>query len=249
MRPVSVGEGIPPGPHAGRIWRDVPAVTRDPFSGREITRLTHYRGHSHHLPGAVPCWLDGGRRLVLVSDREGHGNLFAYDFTDSTLTQLTDLRTGDHPERVSLTGESQLAFWYGRLCYELELVSLRIRPAHRAPRAAPAASPGFTGEMPASHRRRLLWLAAPGAPASQRRALALLPASVRSPARPCLSPDGSRVVFVADDAGYAQIFSVDAQAPASLPLVSSLPAALRPAPIPAVSARGASAPRSTRPRA
>src|SRR3954469_16269860 len=113
---------IPPGPNAGRIWRDAPEIRRDPLTGRTVHRLTGYRGHSYHIVGAAPCWLDGGRRLIVLSDREGHGNLFSYDFVARELSQLTDLRTGNRPTLARLSPSSeQLEFWYDQQFYQLEL--------------------------------------------------------------------------------------------------------------------------------
>src|SRR5439155_19249261 len=110
--------------NAGRVWRDAPATHCDPLTGRIVTRLTSYRGHSHHLVGAEPCWFDEGRQLVIVSDREGCGNLFAYDFSSGALTQLTDLRGDGRPESAHFTGALKLGFTYGAMFYELELDSL-----------------------------------------------------------------------------------------------------------------------------
>ena len=35
-----------------------------------MRRLTAYRGHSHHFYFTNPGWYDGGRRLLISSDRE-----------------------------------------------------------------------------------------------------------------------------------------------------------------------------------
>ena len=235
---------IPPGPNAGRVWRDAPAVTRDAFSGREITRLTGYRGHSHHLVGAAPLWLDGGRRLLVVSDREGCGNLFACDFAAGALTQLTDLRAGERPAHAAFLASGLLAFAYGRAFYALDLASLRMREtaAPRAPRR-PATAPATVGETLLPDGRRLLWLDS----ARARRALALITGSGTAPhalTAPCLRPGAEQVVFVSDAGGYAQIYAIDARAPATLPLAFGAMLSH-----PLHSPRAASAPRPTSPPA
>ncbi len=214
-RPAPPESGIPPGPHAGRLWRDPSSVTCDVLSGRTITRLTHYRGHSHHVAGPAPLWLDGGRRLIIVSDREGCGNLFVYDFAAATLTQLTDLRAGDRPEDAALLAPDRVAFTYGSLRYELGLASLRILPVRPAtdiaPTTAPIAPLRFSvGESCRAGGRHLLWLARSRTPARGRHSLALLEAGApHVPAQPQLSPDGSRVIFVRSTAGYTQIYAIE----------------------------------------
>jgi hypothetical protein len=249
---------IPPGPDAGRIWRDPPAVTCDKFSGRTITRLTSYRGHSHHLVGSAPLWLDDGHRLLVVSDRAGHSHLFLFDFSAVTLTQLTDLRSGERPAAAEFVSPGHLRFLYGRAGYELDLASLRMRatPSRSPPRlphprrslpalsAALARPASALGETPLTDGHRLLWLTV----GRTRRALACLAGSglaAHALAAPCLRPGGDQAIFVSDASGYAQLYSVDTRQPATLPLASAF---IRSARSPR-SASAASVPRPTPPPA
>lgn len=199
---------IPPGPHAGRAWHDPVAVRAALLAGCTVRQLTNYRGHSHHLVGAAPCWLDGSRRLVLVSDREGCGNLFAYDFADATLTQLTDLRGNDRPTEVALAVRDRLTFRYGADAYELDGASLWLRPLRgRRARAKAVARPRLlTGETVSADGRRVVWIG------RMRTPLATTVGSGRAPfasTAPCASPDGRRVVFASDADGYAQVYAVE----------------------------------------
>ena len=80
----------------GQIYDDGAFSYVDSGSGRMVHRLTNYRGHSNHLYFTDPCWVNGGRSFVFVSDRDGTSNLFRYDFPEGyasggTITQLTDL--------------------------------------------------------------------------------------------------------------------------------------------------------------
>ncbi len=225
-RRASVDAEIPPGPNAGRVWRDAPASHCDPVSGRIVTRLTSYRGHSHHLAGAAPCWLQDGERLVIVSDREGCGNLFAFDFSAGALTQLTDLRGDDRPAHVQLISGDRLGFWYGDAFYELELDTLRMRESKSraaALRGAMASASDVVGETALSDGRRMVWLAAGRGPRN-RRVLAVTGGSGLVPyavTAPCVRPQCEQVLFVSDAGGYAQIYAVDASQPATLPRLAA----------------------------
>ncbi|QYY37402.1 oligogalacturonate lyase family protein [Ruficoccus sp. ZRK36] len=63
----------------------------DPVSGIEVTQLTDYRGHSHHLYFTNPGWYDDGKKLLFASDRENRRNLFGLDLKSGDIEQLTDL--------------------------------------------------------------------------------------------------------------------------------------------------------------
>jgi Tol biopolymer transport system component len=207
---MPVVAAIPPGPHAGRIWHDAIGSPVASVCGGAVRSLTNYRGHSHHLVGAAPCWLDGGRRLVLVSDRDGWGNLFVYDFSAASLTQLTDLRGTERPADVAIAPRGRLTFHYGTGSYELDRASLWLRPLSRQasrPRAGPTFSRQIaTGETIAADGCRVIWVG------TSHTVVAATEGSGRAPfsaTAPCVSPDGRRVVFVSDASGYAQIYAVE----------------------------------------
>lgn len=66
-------------------------IRTDRISGLPVTRHTDYRGHSHHFYFTNPGWIEGGRRLLLSSDRENRTNLFALDMESGDIEQITDL--------------------------------------------------------------------------------------------------------------------------------------------------------------
>lgn len=226
---------IPPGPNAGRVWRDPPESRRDPLTRRTVVRLTNYRGHSHHLIGPAPCWLDGGRCLLVVSDREGQGNLFSHHFATGALTQLTDFRGGHRPALARLSPTArQLGFWYGKLYYELELDSLCMRVVEPPPDRGLRSTPGRVaalrvGKTAPVSGEPILWLA-DGPAVASRRALALIGGPGETSvtvAGLCLDPEGKRVVFGAAHGGYAQIFSVVIGRFDALPTLASVVAGRR----------------------
>ena len=203
--PPDLAAAIPPGPFAGRIWLD-PAK---PARNCAVRQLTNYRGHSHHLAGRSPCWLDGGRRLVLVSDREGCGNLFAYDFAEGSLTQLTDLRGKERPTDVEATTSERLVFRYGEDVYELDCKTLWLRRrANRVPRMQKSKSRSnrpVVREAIAADGRRFIYLGTARTPLAESRGSGRAPFAATAP---CLSPDGQHVVYVSDADGYAQVYAV-----------------------------------------
>lgn len=122
---------------AGQIW---PAEWRrfgDPVSGAAITQLTGYKCHSHHLYFTNPGWYDGGRKLLIGSDRGNRTNLFGVDLGTGELTQLTDfpelvgkptlLDTSKNPVR------EEAYLWVNRVLVALDLRTLALRELYRAP--------------------------------------------------------------------------------------------------------------------
>ncbi len=63
----------------------------DQVSGVEVTQLTDYKGHSHHLYFTNPGWYDEGKRLLFASDRNNRSNLFGLDIASGDIEQITDL--------------------------------------------------------------------------------------------------------------------------------------------------------------
>ncbi len=79
----------------GEILSPVRKTFTDGESGAEITQLTDFLAHSHHLYFTNSGWYDNGARLLVASDVNGAGNLYGVDVEgDASLVQLTDLEAG-----------------------------------------------------------------------------------------------------------------------------------------------------------
>ncbi|QYY37277.1 oligogalacturonate lyase family protein [Ruficoccus sp. ZRK36] len=63
----------------------------DRLTGIPVTKLTNYRGHSHHLYFTNPGWYDNGRRLLFASERCNRNNLYGIDLETGGIEQITDL--------------------------------------------------------------------------------------------------------------------------------------------------------------
>ncbi|MDR0451010.1 MAG: oligogalacturonate lyase family protein [Treponema sp.] len=108
----------------------------DPLSGVEVTRLSHYKGHCHHLYFTNPGWYQGGKKVLMGGDRENCTNLFGVDLENGEITQLTghDSREGtdfDHACVNQVTNE--VSYWYGRKLWALNLETLETRPLYTIP--------------------------------------------------------------------------------------------------------------------
>ena len=118
----------------GRIYEDRMFQYEDPYSGRTITRLTDYLGHTNHFYFTDPCWFNDGRSMLFNSDREGRRNLFRYDLDTNTITQVTDLPGEDGTPRgcISVTNNACYFWWRGQVI-ELDLETLDERVIAESP--------------------------------------------------------------------------------------------------------------------
>ena len=121
----------------GRIWPSEMIELQDPLSGIALRQLTNYRAHSHHFYFTNPGWYDGGRRLLVASDRDNRTNLFGLELHSGQIQQLTDLNPLPLPREVeflrasvSSTGD-EAYFWYGMELRVLDLHGLETRVIYR----------------------------------------------------------------------------------------------------------------------
>ncbi len=111
----------------------------DAASGVTVRQLTNYKGHSHHLYFTNPGWYDGGRRMLLGSDRQNRTNLFSLELATGEITQLTDLEPLDAPHEVQfLTAcvnpvRDEAYFRYGRQLRAIDLHSCQQRVLYEIP--------------------------------------------------------------------------------------------------------------------
>ena len=126
----------------GYVFADELFTYLDKESGRKITRLTDYMGHSNHLYFTDPCWFNDGQSFVFTSDRGNHSNLFRYDLDSYTVTQLTDLhgksieneRVFDHrPAGAYSTANQKHDYWWQNVLYELDVDTCEERAVYQAP--------------------------------------------------------------------------------------------------------------------
>jgi oligogalacturonide lyase len=117
----------------GRVYHDKPFTYEDPYSGRTITRLTDYLGHSNHFYFTDPCWFNDDRSFIFMSDREGQSNLFRYDLDDHKITQMTDLKGPSKARGCISTVNNANYFWWQNQVIELDLDTLEERLIWEAP--------------------------------------------------------------------------------------------------------------------
>lgn len=102
------------------------SVFRDEVSGREITRLTNYKGHSWVQYFTDDYWVDN-QRFIIGSDRCGKSNLYMVNLSDLSLQRLTDLDGTDRPEGMYSSARGTFVFWYGNRLMEVEPKERRVR--------------------------------------------------------------------------------------------------------------------------
>ncbi len=106
---------------------------RDRTSGVEVTQLTDHRGHSHHFYFTNPGWYDGGRKLLIGSDRHDRTNLFGVDLGNGAVEQLTDLPPVPLPRELEFIRacknpqRDEVLFWHDRSLMCLNIASRTTR--------------------------------------------------------------------------------------------------------------------------
>ena len=111
----------------GRVYQDPIFEYKDPCSGRKVTRLTDYLGHSNHFYFTDPCWFNNDQSFVFTSQRENEGNMFRYDLADHKITQMTDLGSKGRPGGCVSEVNGAVYYFVGRKLIELNLNSLDER--------------------------------------------------------------------------------------------------------------------------
>lgn len=121
----------------GTRWPAEKRTYTDPVSGATIHQLTNYLGTSNHAYFTNPCWYDGGRKLMFMSDRENRTNYFGVDLASGEITQLTDLDAAGgefHMHSLAKSPAKDEAYFYlGRDLMALDLRTLALRSIFTAP--------------------------------------------------------------------------------------------------------------------
>ena len=109
----------------------------DPISGAQITQLTNYKAHSHHLYFTNPGWYAGGSKLLIGSDRGNRTNLWGVNLADGSLTQLTDLPELTREPTLLDTSKNPLReeayMWVNKVLLAVNLETLAVRELYHAP--------------------------------------------------------------------------------------------------------------------
>ena len=108
----------------------------DPVTGVAIRQLTDHRAHSHHLYFTNSGLWDGGRRMLIASDRGNATNLYSVDLAGGELTQLTDFGPGASPSLQSAyvnPRRDEVYFRLGRQVVALDLRTLAQRVLSEVP--------------------------------------------------------------------------------------------------------------------
>ena len=116
----------------GKQFRDEQIRYEDPLSGREITCLTNWLGHSWQFYFTHPCWIDNGRAFLFHSERDNASNYFRYELATGDIVQLTDLQGEEAFFKSCLCPATRcLYYWSGNELFELQVDSLRQRLVYK----------------------------------------------------------------------------------------------------------------------
>lgn len=119
----------------GSRWAAERTTSTDPVSGATVHQLTSYKGHSSHFYFTNPCWYDNGNKILFISDRENHTNLFSIELDSGEIMQLTDVdpqASGIGGPYVSPTGR-EAVFTQGRDIKAIDLSTLEERRLYTRP--------------------------------------------------------------------------------------------------------------------
>lgn len=94
----------------GKRWPSERKTSVDRLTGLEVTQLTDYKAHSHHLYFTENGWYDRERRLLFVSDRGNSTNLYSMDLESGEITQLTDYEKNNALDACLLPDGSRCSF-------------------------------------------------------------------------------------------------------------------------------------------
>lgn len=117
----------------GTIWPTERKTATDRFTGLEVTQLTDYKAHSHHLYFTESGWYDKEQRLLFVSDRGNSTNLYSMHVESGVMTQLTDYIGNDQLDACLLPDESAAFVKLGRKLIRLDLANYDERVMYEAP--------------------------------------------------------------------------------------------------------------------
>ncbi|MBO0995386.1 oligogalacturonate lyase family protein [Bacillus sp. SD088] len=117
----------------GKIWSPEWSQYKDRFTGVQVTQLTDYLGHSHHLYFTENGWYEDGQKLLFCSDRENKTNLFQIDLQTGKMIQLTDYDTTYDMSACLHPDETKAYFRRKNKIMEIDLQTLKEKMIYEGP--------------------------------------------------------------------------------------------------------------------
>ena len=120
-------------------WDPEATEYKDWITGVRITKLTGYKGHSHHLYFTNSGWYRNGKKLLFGSDRDNRTNLFSIDLDTYEINQLTDLEPVELPSETCFLQTcinstcDEAYFSYKNNIMALDLNTLQYRVLYETP--------------------------------------------------------------------------------------------------------------------
>ena len=125
-------------------------MRKDPVTGATIRQLTDYLAHSNHAYFTYSAWYDDGRKLVILSDRGNHTNLFGVDLETGEIVQLTDWDPAkvEHHRHAFVTNpvRDEVVYVYDGRIEALDLATLASRVLMLKPRGTTTNMPHVTAD-------------------------------------------------------------------------------------------------------
>ena len=111
----------------GTIWPAEKSKYVDRVTNVEVTQLTDYYTHSHHLYFTENGWYHNQEKLLFLSDRNNATNIYSIEIESGEMTQLTDLERTGYISVCLHPNELKAFFTTDHHIYEIDLETLKER--------------------------------------------------------------------------------------------------------------------------
>lgn len=134
------------------IGETLPSEVReyqDHQTGTRIRQLTNCRTHSHHPYFTTSGLWDGGRQMLIASDRGNARNIYSVAMDSGELTQITDFGPEEHPRLQTLyinPTRPEVYFLNDNTMYAVDLHTRERRELYRPPEGYNAMSFSCTAD-------------------------------------------------------------------------------------------------------
>jgi len=112
------------------------ATHQDRISGVNVTRLTHWKGHSTHPYFTEDGWFDNGNKMLFLSDRNNVKNIFCVDIHSGEINRLSDMKEGEPDLHCPLSinpRTNEVYYQQNGVIYALNIFTLETRELYRVP--------------------------------------------------------------------------------------------------------------------